>query len=200
MKKFMKNTLVTFVIVYTILNLVFYIFSIISRYCMINDFINQYIGENIDVQASIEIEKNAKESAESMKNIYGENVPVTELMIFQSYSMGMSAITDVQTMLLIVSIILSIAIGIILSLTEKSKAKELLHFITVGLSLVLLYTIIMYITGEYEGFNIFEAIIETINSCGIYYIIAYLVKIIYTYYKNIKSVKELNKEIEKKNK
>lgn len=200
MKKIIKNTLITFIIIYTVLNLVFYTFSIISKYYMINDLLTEYTGENRDVLASTEAEENAKAFIERMRYSYGEDVPATQLAMLSNYTMGMNRILEVQTILLIVTVILSIAIGIILSLTEKSKVKELLHFITGALLLVLLYTTIMYITGEYKGLSIFEAIIETINSSVIYYIVAYLVKIIYTYCKNKKSVKELNKELENKNK
>ena len=200
MKKIIKNTLLSFVIIFTILNLMFYTFSIISKYYMINDVLNEYTGENINVEESIEIEKSAKGFIEQMRHIYGENAPATELAMLNNYIMGMNHILGGQLTILIVTLILSITIGTILSLTEKSKTKELLHFITGGILCVLLYTTIMYITGEYKDFKIFESVIETINSCGIYYIVAYLVKIVYTYSKNKKSVKELNRVIEKKNK
>lgn len=200
MKKFIKNTLLSFVIIFTILNLVFFAFSVISKYYMINDVLNEYTGDNINVEASIEIEESAKGFIEQMRHTYGEDAPATELAMLNNYTMGMNHILAGQSTILITTVVLSIAIGTILSLTEKSKTKELLKFITVGISCVLLYTTIMYITGEYKGVKVFEAIIEAINSCGIYYIGAYLVKIVYTYCKNKKNVKELNKEIEKKNK
>lgn len=200
MKKIIKNILLTFVIVFTILNLSFYTYKIISKYYMINDILAIYIGENRDVLASTDAEENAKAFIERMRYSYGEDVPATQLAMLSNYTMGMNEILEVQTVLLMVTVILSIAIGIILSLTEKSKIKELFHFITGALLLVLLYTTIMYITGEYKGLSIFEAIIETINSSVIYYIVAYLGKIVYTYWKNKKSVKELNKELKNKNK
>jgi len=200
MKKFVKNTLLTFVIIYTVLNLLFYTFAVISKYYMINDWLTKYTGENINIEASIEAEENAKGFIERMRYNYGEDAPATELAMLQNYTMGMNSIMRVQTTILVITLILSIAIGTILSLTEKSKTKEMLQFITGGILCVLLCTSIMYIAGEYTGLKIFEAVIETINSCGIYYILAYVVKIIYRYCNNKKSVKELNKELENKNK
>lgn len=200
MKKFIKNTLLTFVIIFTILNLVFYVFTAISRFTMIKEVLTEYIGENRDVEASAEVEKNTKEAIEEMKYIYGEDVPATALFMFQNYTMGMSSIIYIQTTLLIVTSILSIVIGIILSLTKQSKAKELLCFILGGITFILVLTVYMCITKEYEGMNAIEAIFETIGSFGIYYIVGYLVVFVYRYCKNKKSVEELNKEIEKKNK
>lgn len=200
MKKIIKNILLTFVIVFTILNLSFYTYKMISKYYMINDILAIYTGENRDILASTEAEENAKAFIEHMRYSYGEDAPATNLAMLNNYTMGMNEILEVQTVLLMVTVVLSIAIGIILSLTEKSKIKELLDFIITGVILLLMCTIIRYIAGEYKEFKFFEEIIDIISSFGIYYIVAYLVKIVCKYCKNKKSVKELNKELENKNK
>lgn len=176
MRKIIKNILLTFIIIYTILNLMFYIYSIISKYYIINKILtNGYIEKNINLEdTQIQVE------------------------MLRNYTMGMSRIIEGETVLLIVTAILSITIGIIISLTEKPKVKEILDFILTGIILVLLCTIIRYMRGEYNEFKIFEEIIDIINSFGIYYIVAYVGKIIYIYGKNKKSVKELNKELKNK--
>jgi len=205
MKKFIKNTLLTFVIIYTVLSLLFLVnikIMWMGRVMNLSEEVRSYnkaYEEGREIEIINELEEESKQYAQR----YGEDVEVeTMLMVtkLENYLMGMGQTLNYQEVIIVVTLVLSIAIGSILSLTEKSKTKELLCFITGGILCVLLYSTIMYITGEFKGFNIFEAIMETINSLGIYYIGAYLVKIVYTYCKNKKSVKELNKEIEKNNK
>lgn len=176
MKKIIKNILLTFIIIYTVLNLVLYIYSVISKYYTINKILTtEYIEENISLDAT-----------------------QIHLELLRSYIRGISTIIESQTILLILTAVLSIAIGIIISLTEKPKVKEILDFIIAGVILVLACAIIRCIGGEYKEFEIFDEIIDIINSFGIYYIVAYVGKIIYTYFKNKKSVKELNKELKNK--
>ena len=196
MKKIIKNIMLSFVIIFTILNLAFNAFSIISKYCMVNNILTEYTGENRNVLGSIEAEKNAKEYIQGLKNTYGEEAPVTQLAMLQNYTRGMNDIIYIQIIILIATVILSISIGIILSITERSKIKELLDFITGAVILILVGSTIDYIAGGYEEFKIFE----TIKTFGIYYIIAYIIKNVYLYWKSKKSIKELNKVLENKNK
>ena len=126
MKKFIKNILLTFVIIFTILTLVRYSINIISRRIMLNEITTAYLDNNINIEGSMEVEKNAKESIEEIRKSYGEGVPATALVIFRSYILGMDLVLDSELTILLTTLILSISIGTIVSLTEKSKIKELI--------------------------------------------------------------------------
>lgn len=205
MKKIIKNILLAFVTIYTVLNVVLYGINIISKNKMTIEIAKEVYSYNQAYEEGRENEGNMnleleKEYIHEMQEVYGENVSIIKVLGYQNYLLGMCRILDGQSAILISTLILSISIGIIISLTEKSKVKELLDFIATGGILVLACTIIRYIRGEYSEFKIFEEIIDIISSFGIYYIVAYLGKIVYAYCKNKKNVKELNRELENKNK
>lgn len=199
MKNFIKNALLSFVIVYTILNVVLFINFMVLKNSMLREVVSLYLSEDRDIEACAQLEQDTLGQINEIKELYGEEVPATGLVGIRQLMIGMEVISGQQLGILIMASILSVAIGIILSLTEKPKTKELLCFITGGILCILLCTTWMYVIGEYKGFNILEAIIETMP-VGIYYIIAYIVKIVYRYCKDKKNVKELNKELENKNK
>lgn len=203
MKKFIKNTLLTFVIIYTILNLLFHVNIIILRTSMLNEVV-PLLGEDRNVERSIELEEQSKEHIESRKEIYGENAPITTLLMFENYFMGMNQVLYGQEVIVIATLILSVAIAIILSLTEKSKIKAILYFILIGLVLAVLYTIYFHLTRNLPDSKFFDGFIENfmeiIGSYAIYYIAIYLLVYIGRYVIDKKKMKELNKEIEKKNK
>lgn len=203
MKKTIKKILLIFAILYTILNLILYAKNIIDKNKFEN-LISSYYSEDRDVKASIEIEKKAKEDIERMKEIYGENVPATALLSIEGCTFGMYEVLDGQTSILIVTLILSIIIGIMIDLNEKSKMKEVLYFISGGILFILLGTLFIYMTAEYIDMNAFEIFIdalgESIKNCGIYYVIGYFIVYIFRYRRDKKNVEELNKEIKTKNK
>ena len=67
MKNFIKNTLLTFVIIYTILNLILYVTNIILRTSLLYEEIVPLLTEERDIQKSIELEEDIKETIERRK-------------------------------------------------------------------------------------------------------------------------------------
>ncbi len=200
MKKIIKNILLTFVIIYTVSNLILYASNLILKYSIVNEALNIYTGENRNSEEIVEAENGAKYIIEHFKEIYGDDIPGIALLHLQGYTMGMNLILERQTLILLIALILSVTIGIIVSLTEKSKIKEVLYFILGAILFILLITVYMMLVKEYQGMNFIEASIETIGDYTVYYIIGYLVIFIYRYYLKKKEVNELNKEIKTKNK
>ena len=200
MKKFIKNTLLSFVIIFTILNLILYTTNIILHESIVRNIVTLYLDDNRDVEASIQLEKGAQEDIERMKNIYGEDSPATALVSFQSYTTGMNQVLHGQTTVLIATVVLSTVIGIIIHLKEESKMKEILYFVMIGIIFILICMGYSYVMGEFRDTNIIEAFGETIDIYGLWYIIGYMLVYIFRIYKDKKKVIELNKELENKNK
>jgi len=204
MKKFIKNTLLSFVIIFTVLNLLFFANIMVLRNTLLREVVTLYLSENRDVEACIQAEQDALEQINEMKELYGEDVPATAVAGVRTFLVGMDQVLDNQAIILVATLVFSIAIGIILSLTEKSKTKAIVYFISIGLTLAVLYTTYFHLTRNlpdtkfFEGFM--ENFIDTINTYGIYYMVIYVLVYIGRYIVDKKKMKELNKEIEKKNK
>lgn len=203
MKRIIKNVLLVFVIMYTILNIVLYVVNIVSRNSMFKEIMTTYSSKNSNIEECIKAENDMKEHIDMMKEIYGENAPMTVLLEFEGYIAGVNQIIYSQEAILIATLILSVTIGIILSLTEKSKSKAVVYFIAIGLLLSLLYTIYFHLTRNLPDTKFFEGFLETfidsISSYGIYYVIIYLLMYIFRYRMDKKNIEELNKEIKKNN-
>lgn len=156
MKKIIKNILLAFAIIFTMLNIVGFIFNNINYYSRLIEDI--YYIKNIDNHQ--ELLENEKQLYSRYKEEYGQDSPVTMIVHSQAYFMGQRDILDVQLTILIISAFLSIAIGVIISVSEKSKIKQILLFIAIGLIIVLLLTTYTYLTSDLSNENFIEKFAE----------------------------------------
>lgn len=196
MKKIIKNILLVFVICFTILSIAGLIFSMINHYNMMSEKVVPILNGEIDN----EIIQRDKELYNGYKEEYGEDAPSTILSYFQGYALGEVNILEMQETFLIISGLIGISIGIILSLTEKSKIKEVLCFIVIGVILALIWTIIFHLTRNLPNTKFFEGFMDNFVDCikeyGIYYILIYLFGYTLRYFINKKNTKKLNKELQ----
>lgn len=199
MKKIIKNILLAFAIIFTMLNIVGFIFNNINYYSRLIEDI--YYIKNIDNHQ--ELLENEKQLYSRYKEEYGQDSPVTMIVHSQAYFMGQRDILDVQLTILIISAFLSIAIGVIISVSEKSKIKQILLFIAIGLIIVLLLTTYTYLTSDLSNENFIEKFAEIlvydyIKPYGVYYIIGYLVIYVIKYFIAKNNAKILNFELKKR--
>ena len=200
MKKFIKNILLSFIIVYSILNLLLFVNFMILKSSMLREVVGLYLSEDRDIEACVQLEQDTLGQINEIKELYGEEVPATGLVGIRQLMIGVEVITGHQLGILIMASILGVAIGTIIHLKEESKMKEILYFVVIGIIFILICMGYSYVMGEFRDTNIFEAFGETIDIYGLWYIIGYMLVYIFRIYKDKKKVKELNKELENKNK
>lgn len=195
MKKIIKNILLTFVILFTILNLSLYVYNNISRTIFLkNTVIPKLNGEVMGNEDEM-----FKEEAERYKEIYGKDVPGLTLVGLNWYLMGSGQILEQETIILVASAVLGIVVGTIISLSEHSKIKHILYFVLLGLLLALIVTI----CNQWGNGNIQDFIDEflfTIKDKFLCYIVIYFICFIICYYINKNKANELNKELKNKQK
>ena len=197
-KKIIKNILLVFVIVYTICSLIGLVLSKIDRVKVLSDALNRI--ENRTIEAYNELEQGARADIARFGEGFSKNeendipVPATYLYMVRQYAIGESSIILLQVGILISSICLSIPIGIIISLEEKSKYKQILIFISIGL---ILGTIAALLTSVFYG-TFFENFFSVISDYGIYYILVYVVIFLTRYFVSKIKIKRLNEELKNK--
>lgn len=199
MKKIIKNILVTFAIICTILNIVGFIFNNINYYSRLIEDV--YYIKNIDNHQKLL--ENEKEFYNRYKEEYGKDSATTIIAHSQGYFMGQREILDVQLTILIISAFLSIAIGVIISLSEKSKIKQILLFIAIGVIIALLLTTYTYLTSNLSNENFIEEftfifVYDYIKPYGVYYIIGYIQIYVLKYFIAKNNAKILNFELKKR--
>lgn len=199
-KKIIKNILLTFVIVYTILNLIGFAVTEIGRRKVLYDTVNQMRPENRTMEMYEELEQNAERQIERLRERFSNEesnvpVPATQLAMVQMYMMGAGHIQEIQIFILICSICLSIAIGIIISLEEKSSVKHILIFILLGLILSTIGALLMGVSNENFFETFLENFLDTIQRYGIYYILIYIVIFLTRYFVNKNKTNKLNEEL-----
>ena len=147
-----------------------------------------------------EIIESDRELYDYYKELYGENAPITTLSYVQGYTVGTDNILRMQQTFLIISIVIGISLGIITSLTEKSKTKEILIFIVLGLGLALINTAYIYLTRNFVGSFLITLIEDCIFPYGIYYVLIYLVIYIIKFLIGKNTAQKLNNELMKRKK
>ena len=191
-----ENILIIFLISFTVLSIAGLIFSKASYYwsyyCMIEPILEEEIGN--------EIIESDRELYDYYKELYGENAPITTLSYVQGYTVGTDNILRMQQTFLIISIVIGISLGIITSLTEKSKTKEILIFIVLGLGLALINTAYIYLTRNFVGSFLITLIEDCIFPYGIYYVLIYLVIYIIKFLIGKNTAQKLNNELMKRKK
>lgn len=191
-KKIVKNILLLFVIIYTILNLAMYVYTVIDTRNFTLEMANRVRESNYEGLLTDE------ESSKGIKDIYGKEAQAMVIQSAQSYIRGATRVLEKGAVTIIISATLSIAIGIITSLTEKSKIKEILYFFLIGIILNLIYIAYFNLldTNFLEGF--IDQFIWNIEDYGIYYIIIYIIIFIIRYFINKRNARKLNDELKLK--
>lgn len=183
MKKILKNIILSTLIIFSILSIVTIIYS--------------YTNSKIIAQNLITNSESSKMHQETVT--LQENMTIANLMKLNYYNGKLGAINEI-TNSMIISIIMGILLGTIISLKENSKAKYLLYFIFGNVIYNTIFTIITKAIYAYEGIEI--KFLE--NYCYnfgktiwsyilIYFIIALIIIII-----NKIRVRKLNKELKQK--
>lgn len=194
MKKIIKNIFITFMIIYTTLNILGLVFNNVQ---MIKE-INEEILPMVEEPVGAEIIKNDEQLYNRYKNEYGENAPTSLLIYSQGCIMGETRILEMQLAILIVSVFLGVTVGIIISLSETNKVKQIILFIVIGVGLALLGTIYSQITNGTTKFfdNFLVTFVEDyISNYWMYYTIIYLVIYIIKYFIARNKAKKLNAEL-----
>ena len=191
-KKIVKNILLLFVIIYTILNLAMYVYTVIDTRKFTLEMANRVRESDYEGLLTDE------ESSKGIKDIYGKEAQAMVIQSAQSYIRGATRVLEKGAVTIIISATLSIAIGIITSLTEKSKIKEILYFFLIGIILNLIYIAYFNLldTNFLEGF--IDQFIWNIEDYGIYYIIIYIIIFIIRYFINKRNARKLNDELKLK--
>lgn len=191
-KKIVKNILLLFVIIYTILNLAMYVYTVIDTRNFTLEMANRVRESDYEGLLTDE------ETSKRIKDIYGKEAQAMVIQSAQSYIRGATGVLEKGAVIIIISATLSIAIGIITSLTEKSKIKEILYFFLIGIILNLIYIAYFNLldTNFLEGF--IDQFIWNIEDYGIYYIIIYIIIFIIRYFINKRNARKLNDELKLK--
>lgn len=195
MKKIIKNILITFTIIFTILNIMKFIYYIVNY----NKLLKEEVLPIINGEISEEIIQNDNDLYNHYKERYGENAPSTTLAYMQGYFLGQSYILEAELAVLIISSILGIFIGTILSLAETSKMKEALKAFCIGLILAMVATTYIHFTRNLVGVSFLDGIEITfiediVKPYWIYYVLIYLIVYLIKYRIGKNKAKELNKE------
>ena len=196
MKKIIKNILIVFLICFAILNIGGLIFNKIGYYFVFREEVLPILNGEISNEM-IEADRNLYNS---YKEQYGENALSTTLAYFQGYVLGNNRVIEMQQTVLIISISIGISLGTIISLTEKSKIKEILIFIELGLGLALINTTYIHLTKGLSEYFLITMIEECIIPYGIYYVLIYLVIYIIKFLVGKGNAKKLNNELIKNKK
>lgn len=201
MKKIVKNILLVFMIIYTILNILLCMLSKVSVNIAENAN-NIILNGNRYEDGNIVFEENLDSEISEMKSEYGEDTPVLLIKYIDGYLSGTTELLEREITVLIISIILGIAIGAVISSTKKYKIKELLYFIIIGLVSNLALTTYMCIAGVFnnEYVNFIDLFIYNIQDYSLYYTIIYLLIYVYRYYIDKKTTKKINEELKNKQK
>ena len=206
-KKVIKNILISFAVVYSILNLIAFGMEQISRRKELYDVMNDMKAENRTMEVYKQYDEMAQEQIDRLKETFEENeksevpVPGTFLALYQYYIMGGNQLFEIELLVLTSSICISIVIGIIISLSEKSKTKHVLSFILIGIILFNVIEIIeIGVPQEHVIENYIENFIRIISQYGIYYIAIYSAAFLGRYFIIKRKTNELNNELKNKQK
>lgn len=175
MKNFLKNAIISFLII-------FFIFSFIN---LISQIIQHYF---VVTPRLIELAETVKENG-----ISGEESYQTLASI---YAAGYGNKIEIQTMILFISILLSIPASLILTFEEKSKFRIICYYMLGMIAIVLVTTIYNYLETSSTSFwnELFYYLEKTWIGYTLGFVIGYIIKIIISH----KRTKELNEIIKNK--
>lgn len=199
MKKIIKNILITFTIIFTTLNIMTFVYYRVNY----NKLLEKEVLPIIDGEISKEIIQSDNDLYNQYKEVYGENAPSTTLAYMQGYFLGQSYILEAELAVLIISAILGVFMGTIISLSETSKMKEGLKAFCIGLILAMVATTYIHFTRNLVGVSFLDGIERTfiddiVKPYWIYYVLIYLIVYLIKYRICKNKAKELNKELNNK--
>ena len=177
MKKILKNIALSIIIIYFILSIIFLVKQVIYEYTVVIPGIIQ-IAEEV-----------------SRKEISGEE---SYQLLASVYQAGYGDKIEIQVSVLVVSLILGILIGLVMTFEDKSKLRLFLKYIA-GLLIIALYSA-LFEAFEYKDFSeFFYDILTVIDDIWKLYTLAFAVGYAIKIYINNKKTKELNKILKSKN-
>lgn len=166
MKKFIKNTILTILIIYFILNLVYIIELVIKHYGIMNQI------DKVSKQVATEIT-----TTDEMQQA---------LASFYYYGYGDKI--EMQVGMIGLSTILGITVGVIITTEEKSRIKLILNYF-LGLLVIPLIITIFYM---YEDTSFFSELLYNIESIWKWYTLVFALLYAIKIYISNKDVKKLN--------
>ena len=182
MKKIIKNIFCSIVIIYFIISIIYLVY-------------NYNIVQNI-TDSTIPITNSTQMHDETIS--LEENVTISQLLKLNYYNGGMKILYDISN-IVIISIIIGIILGSIISLKENHKAKWILYFIFGDFLYNTIFAIVIqgiYLKDKIR-LNFFECFFESLKNNFITYILIFLVIMgIILLIKKV-DVKVLNKELNK---
>lgn len=180
MKKFLKNIIISFLIIFFMLSIINLVFQIIKHYYVVTPKI-------------IELAESVKDTGISSEDSYQ--------MLASVYAAGYGDKIQIQIMILIISILLSVIIGLILTFEEKAKFKIICYYILGMLVVGLVPTV--FNTFYYLGYSIVNFIDELLyylKNTWIWYTLAFTIFYIIKIAISNKKTKELNEILKNKQK
>lgn len=180
MKRFLKNTIISFLIIFFILSIINLGFQVIQHYFVVTPQI-------------IELAESVKGNAISTEESYQ--------LIASVYAAGYGNKIQIQIMILLISMLLSIGISLILTFEEKSKLKIICYYIlgmVITSFIPTIYNVFYYLEFSVVDFigEFFYYIESTWIWCTLAFIVLYIVKITISN----KKTKELNEILKNKQK
>jgi hypothetical protein len=200
MKRVIKNILIIFVIVFSILNII----GVILNKVNLNKTIHDYAIPLTNGEVTEDVKERENDNYNRYKERYGQDAPPTILSYFEGYAMGNGNYIQFEETILLFSAIVSLSVGIIASLTDKSKVvKELIIFIALGLIIAVLITVYIHLTRNLQNVEFLDGfgrtlIDDVIRTYGLIYIEVYLVVYVIKYLIGKNNAKKLNNEIKNK--
>ena len=153
MKKFVKDTVLVFMICFTLLSIVGFVVGKIRMAYGVNMFINEF---QIDTNSLYE---------QKIALNYSEFAGWTNVL-------GGFAISQ-QYFILIFSAFLGISTSIIRYLKEEFLLREIVMFFAIGIALIFIYSLIQTIEMGFSLDIFFDEIIFCITDYGIHYVVIY---------------------------
>lgn len=162
MKKFLKNTLITFLTIFFILSFANLISQIIQHYFVVTPQI-------------IELAESIKENRISSEESYQ--------MLASVYAAGYGDKIQIQIMILLISILFSLAISLIFTFEEKSKFKIICYYILGMIFASLLPTLFnIFFFLEFSLTDFLNELFYYLENTWIWYtltfIVFYIIKIV----------------------
>ena len=180
MKKFLKNAIISFLIIFFILSIINLVFQVIQHYFVVTPQI-------------IELAESVKENGISGEESYQ--------MLASVYAAGHGGKIQIQTMILIISILVSVTIGLILTFEEKSKFRIICYYM-LGMLVVgvipPMFNIFYYL--DFSVVNFIEEVFYFLENTWIWYTLVFSIFYIIKITISNKKTKELNEILKNKQK
>ena len=180
MKKFLKNAIISFLIIFFILSIINLVFQIIQHYFIVTPQI-------------IELAEGVKENGISSEESYQ--------MLASMYAAGYGDKIQIHIMILIISIFLSIIIGLILTFEEKNKFRIIYYYILVMLVVGVIPPIFnIFYHLEFSVVDFIEEVFYYLENTWIWYTLVFTISYIIKITISNKKTKELNEILKNKQK